>query len=127
MADLVTERIRLLVHILKLIIEPYERQCPAVQKLRLNVRKLEEVTMEAMTSWFNDPDHMENLSKKPFLKEIFKVAKAEERYKNGEIGKWLPHPILDASDHHQTGTRGFPSCTETEVASIIPMRRSTKA
>lgn len=83
------ERIRLLVHILKMVIEPYDKQCPTVQKLRLNVAKLEEVTMEAMSAWFNDDDHPENLSKKPFLKEIFKVAKAEERYKNGEIGESL--------------------------------------
>jgi hypothetical protein len=69
-----------------MIIEPYEKQCSTVQKLRLNVQKLEEVTMEVMSTWFNDPEHPENLSKKPYLKEIFKVAKAEERYKNGEIG-----------------------------------------
>jgi hypothetical protein len=81
------ERIRLLVHILKMIIEPYHKQCPTVQKLTLNVKKLEEVTMEAMNNWFNDPEHPENASKKPFLKEIFKVAKVEERYKNGEIGE----------------------------------------
>jgi hypothetical protein len=81
------ERVRLLVHILKMIIEPPHKQCPTVQKLGLNVKKLEEVTMEAMSIWFNDADHPENLSKKPFLKEIFKVAKAQERYKNGEIGE----------------------------------------
>lgn len=43
--------------------------------------------MEAMSNWFNDKDHPDNATKRPFLKEIFKVAKAEERYKNGEIGK----------------------------------------
>lgn len=69
-----------------MIIEPYKKQCPIVQKLRLNVAKLEEVTMEAMSAWFNDDDHPDNLLKKPILKEIFKVAKAQERYKNGEIG-----------------------------------------
>ena len=42
--------------------------------------------MEAMSNWFNEAEHPENLAKKPYLKEIFKVAKAEERYKNGEIG-----------------------------------------
>ena len=80
-----------MVHILKLVIEPYEKQCPTVQKLRLNVQKLEDATMEAMTSWFNDAEHPENLSKKPYLKEIFKVAKAEERYKNGELGELSSH------------------------------------
>jgi hypothetical protein len=81
------ERIRLLVHILRMIVEPPEKQCPTVLKLGLNVRKLEEVTMEAMSNWFNDKEHPENAQKRPFLKEIFKIAKAEERYKNGEIGE----------------------------------------
>lgn len=70
-----------------MIIEPYDKQCSTVQKLGLNVKKLEEVTMEAMNNWFSDPEHPENALKKPFLKEIFKVAKVQERYKNGEIGK----------------------------------------
>ncbi|KAG0652329.1 Uncharacterized protein D0Z07_1411 [Hyphodiscus hymeniophilus] len=81
------ERIRLLVHILRMIIEPFNSQCEAVRKSGLNVQKLEDVTMEAMSAWFNDSDHPGNLAKKPFLKEIFKVAKAEERYRNGEIDK----------------------------------------
>jgi hypothetical protein len=71
-----------------MIVEPREKQCPTVQKLGLNVKKLEEVTMEAMSNWFNDKDHPENANKRPFLKEIFKIAKAEERYKNGEIGEF---------------------------------------
>ncbi|KAI9645822.1 hypothetical protein NHQ30_005257 [Ciborinia camelliae] len=79
------ERIRLLVHILKMIVEPHHKQCPAVQKLGLNVKKLEEVTMEVMSNWFTEKDHPENSAKKPFLKEIFKVARKEEQYKNGEI------------------------------------------
>ncbi|KAF4622808.1 hypothetical protein G7Y89_g14217 [Cudoniella acicularis] len=79
------ERIRLLVHILRMIIEPRERQCPTVQKLGLNVRKLEEVTMEAMSNWFSDKEHPENAAKKPFLREIFKVARMEERFRAGEV------------------------------------------
>ncbi|PVH82268.1 hypothetical protein DL98DRAFT_142922 [Cadophora sp. DSE1049] len=79
------ERIRLLVHILKMIIEPRERQCPTVQKLGLDVKKLESATMEVMSPWFADKEHPENESKRPFLKEIFKVARIQERYKNGEI------------------------------------------
>jgi hypothetical protein len=70
-----------------MIVEPPHKQHPTVQKLGLNVKKLEEATMEAMSTWFNDPDHPENAAKKAFLKEIFKVAKTEERYKNGEIGE----------------------------------------
>jgi hypothetical protein len=70
-----------------MIIEPRENQHSTVQKLGLNVKKLEEVTMEAMSNWFNDKEHPENAQKKLYLKEIFKIAKAEERYKNGEIGE----------------------------------------
>ena len=88
------ERIRLLVHILRMIVEPPKNQCATVLKLELNVKKLEEVTMEAMSNWFNDKEHPENLQKKPYLKEIFKIAKAEERYKNGEIGELSLGPSL---------------------------------
>lgn len=70
-----------------MVIEPYENQHPTVQKLDVNVKKLEDVTMEAMNNWFNDREHPANAAKKPFLKEIFKVAKQQERYKKGEIGK----------------------------------------
>lgn len=79
------ERIRLLAHILLMIVEPRQTQQQAVQKLGLNVKKLEDVTFEAMNNWFNDKDHPANAQKRPFLKEIFKVAKQQERYKNGEI------------------------------------------
>jgi hypothetical protein len=72
-----------------MIVGPHDKQCPIVQKLNLNVKKLEEVTMEAMSNWFNDKDHPENAQKRPFLKEIFKLAKAEERFKNGEISEFV--------------------------------------
>jgi hypothetical protein len=88
--NIAIERIRLLVHILRMLVEPREKQCVTVQKLGLNIRKLEETTMESMAYWFSDKEHPENAAKKVFLKEIFKVAKAEERYKNGEIGKAAP-------------------------------------
>ncbi|KAH8663468.1 hypothetical protein BGZ60DRAFT_379577 [Tricladium varicosporioides] len=39
-----------------------------------------------MSIWFNDKDHPENRNKRRFLKEIFKVAETEERFKAGEIG-----------------------------------------
>ncbi len=79
-----------MVHILRMIVEPVDKQCPTVQKLKLNVKLLENATMEAMSNWFADKDHPENEAKRPFLKEIFKVARLEERYKAGEIGeRWL--------------------------------------
>lgn len=70
-----------------MVVKPAHQQHPTVQKLELNVRKLEEVTMEAMSNWFSDKEHPENSLKKPFLKEIFRIARAEERYLNGEIGE----------------------------------------
>lgn len=68
-----------------MIIEPRENQCPTVQKLGLNVSKLETVTKESMKNWFKEsPD---NAAKEVHMTEIFRVAKLEERFKNGEVGK----------------------------------------
>ena len=36
--------------------------------------------MESLDGWFGDEEHPENISKKAILKEIFEVAKAEERF-----------------------------------------------
>lgn len=63
-----------------------ENNCEATQKANLTVKKLEEVTMEAMSNWFNDTEHPSNAKKRPFLKEIFKVARLQERWKRGELG-----------------------------------------
>jgi hypothetical protein len=81
-----------------MLVEPQEKQCVSVQKLGLNIRKLEETTMESMANWFSDKEHPENAAKKVFLKEIFKVAKAEERYKNGEISKVAPLYTIRSKD-----------------------------
>jgi hypothetical protein len=81
------ERVYLLNHILRMIVEPNTKQHPDIQKLNLNVKKLEEVTTEALSAFFADKDNPANAKKKPYLNEIFKVAKFEERYKNGEIGE----------------------------------------
>lgn len=51
------------------------------------MKKLEEVTLEALSGFFSDPDNQGNRNKRPYLNEIFKVARYEERFKNGEIGK----------------------------------------
>jgi hypothetical protein len=58
-----------------------------VKKLQLNVKKLEECTNEALSGFYAESPT--NGSKKQFLNEIFKVARQQERYKNGEIGKSL--------------------------------------
>ena len=83
-ANCISGRIRLLIHILKMIIDPAEKQCLTAQKLKLNVKALEAATMEVMSTWFADKEHPENEQKRPFLKEIFKVASIQERYKNGD-------------------------------------------
>jgi hypothetical protein len=82
-----TERVYLLNHILRMIVEPNAKQHPDIQKLNLNVKKLEEATYEALSGFFSDKENPNNSKKKPYLKEIFYIAKSEEKFKNGEIGK----------------------------------------
>lgn len=79
------ERLHLLNHILRMIVQPNERQHRDIQKLHLNVAKLEEITNEALSSFFTDKDNPANAKKRPYLKEIFKVAYQEERYRAGQI------------------------------------------
>ncbi|ENH70668.1 hypothetical protein FOC1_g10012602 [Fusarium oxysporum f. sp. cubense race 1] len=79
------ERVHLLNHILRMIVEPNKTQHPDIQKLNLNVKKLEEITIEALSGFFADKDNPANAKKRPFLNEIFKVAKQQERYKDGMI------------------------------------------
>ena len=43
--------------------------------------------MKSISSRFDDEGHTENKLKEVLLKELFKVARAEERYKKEEIGK----------------------------------------
>ncbi|KAK7751481.1 hypothetical protein SLS62_006566 [Diatrype stigma] len=83
------ERLYLLVHILGLIVEPIERQHPAIQKVHLDVTKLSDLTMDALSSWFADKENPANATKQPLLKELFKLARAEERFKNEEIGRFF--------------------------------------
>jgi hypothetical protein len=90
------ERVYLLNHILKLVVEP-KHEHPDVQKLNLNVKKLEEITMEALSGFFADKENPANFRKKPYLTEIFRVAKQQERFKNDEIGE-LPRSRL--IQHH---------------------------
>ncbi|KAK7428906.1 hypothetical protein QQZ08_004520 [Neonectria magnoliae] len=79
------ERVHLLNHILRMIVEPKNRQHPDIQKLNLSVRKLEEITTEALSAFFTDKENPSNAKKRPYLNEIFKVARQEERYKREEI------------------------------------------
>lgn len=72
-----------------MVMEPPSRQHPDIKKLQLNVTKLEEVTMEALGGWFADGNSPSNASKRPYLEEIFKIAKQEERFLDGLIGRWM--------------------------------------
>jgi len=74
-----------------MIVEPSHKHHEVARKLGLNVRMLEEVTTEALSNWFNDKENPQNAAKKPFLNDIFKVAKAEERFLNGLIGESSLH------------------------------------
>lgn len=69
-----------------MIVESNKTQHADIQKLNLNVKKLEEITIEALSGFFADKENPANSRKRPYLNEIFKVAKQEERFKNGEIG-----------------------------------------
>ncbi|KAL5604444.1 hypothetical protein BROUX41_002416 [Berkeleyomyces rouxiae] len=79
------ERVYLLAHILRLISAPPEKQLPDVRKSNLKIRRLEEVTLDALSGFFADKDNPTNIRKRPFLAELFSVAKQEERYLRGEI------------------------------------------
>lgn len=82
------ERLYLLGHILRMIVQPNDRQHPDIRKLQLTVAKLEEVTLEALSPWFADGNNPSNNHKKGYLKEIFKVATQEERFQDGRCGKF---------------------------------------
>ncbi|KAG4432279.1 hypothetical protein IFR05_012227 [Cadophora sp. M221] len=79
------ERIQLLIHILRMTVEPVTTQHPSFQDQDLSVQKLEDVSYEALSSWFKDPENPENMFRAPLIRELFKVAKYEEKFKNGEI------------------------------------------
>jgi hypothetical protein len=85
-AELFLERVALLRHILRMLVEPRNLQHRAIRKVNLNLKTLESVTLEALSPWFSDKAAPSNASKRPILKEIFKVARKEERFKDGQIG-----------------------------------------
>lgn len=70
-----------------MIVDPKEVQHKDIRKLNLDVSKLEECTYEALSTFFADKENPSQARKKPYLKEIFKVARQEQRFKAGEIGK----------------------------------------
>ncbi|KFY43471.1 hypothetical protein V495_03917 [Pseudogymnoascus sp. VKM F-4514 (FW-929)] len=77
------ERIILLMHILGIIVN---QDPDGVAKHRgIDVAKLEEVTREAMATWFADREKPKNAEKRGFLTQLFRVLYKEERYRRGEL------------------------------------------
>lgn len=82
-ADVTSERIILLMHILGIIVN---QDLNGVAKHRgIDVAKLEEVTREAMATWFADREKPKNAEKRGFLDQLFLVLYEEERYRRGEL------------------------------------------
>ncbi|KAI1877878.1 uncharacterized protein JN550_000060 [Neoarthrinium moseri] len=128
------ERVHLLCHILRLVMQPNEYQHRDIRKLQLNIAKLEEVTNEALSSWFADSTNPGNRQKKPYLKEIFKVAHQEERFLAGGIdAKTKIHVMSDervaegyASDNEDSSPSRIDEDQErkTSSRSMTPSRGS---
>lgn len=78
-----------------MITDPNHLQHKDIQKQNLNVSKLEEATFEALSAFFGDAENPNNSKKKPYLKEIFKVARYQERFKNGEIGTLISNVHIE--------------------------------
>ncbi|OBT43050.1 hypothetical protein VE00_07327 [Pseudogymnoascus sp. WSF 3629] len=77
------ERIILLMHILGLIVNQDSNS--VARQRRVDVAKLEEVTREAMATWFADREKPKNAEKRGFLTQLFRVLYKEERYRRGEL------------------------------------------
>ena len=70
-------------HIIGLIVSQ-DPSGPARQR-NIDVAKLEEVTREAMATWFADREKPKNAEKRGFLTQLFRVLYKEERYRRGEL------------------------------------------
>lgn len=106
-----------------MIVKPNREQPECIRHLHINVKKLEEVTNEKMNEWFNEPAHPRNKDKRKYLKEIFKIARQEERYLDGAIGKSCSVSILMCSltisrcNHPMRDNvrRGFTTCSRLRI------------
>jgi hypothetical protein len=65
--------------------EPFDKKHPSFQKLNVDVKKLEDATWEAISGW--TAENEQNMDKKVFIKDLFRIAKSEERYRDGLQGK----------------------------------------
>ncbi|KAJ4288324.1 hypothetical protein N0V88_007362 [Collariella sp. IMI 366227] len=75
---------------MKMIVKPAEKQHPDIQGLGINVAKLETVAMESLSAWFDDHNKPRNAKKRPILKELFRVAKMQEKFMRDEIDPSTP-------------------------------------
>ncbi|KAM7191375.1 Protein of unknown function (DUF2841) domain containing protein, partial [Rhypophila sp. PSN 637] len=86
------ERLHLLAHILRLIVEPNNSQYPDIKKLNLSVSMLEKITNDSLNTFFAENG---NKARGP-LQEIFRVARMGERYKKGEISGNIDVQLMPA-------------------------------
>lgn len=94
------ERVYLLCHILRMLVEPPMQQHEAIRSVGLDLATLEENTFDALATWFSDKKYPKNMTKKPLLSDLFKVAHQEARYRDGELGALNIFPLL--TSHNET-------------------------
>ena len=97
-----------------MVARPKEKQPEAVRNSGLDIAKLEEVAMESLDSWFGDEEHPENILKKATLRDIFEVAKAEERFQKEESSPRAENPdsTLEKSNEFTKGVIGVSKLDE---------------
>lgn len=121
------ERVHLLCHILRLVVQPHSQQHPDIRKTMLNVAKLKETTFETLTSFFAESET--NSQKRKYLTNIFKIAWQEERYKRGDIdGATRVFPLKDdKSQETPVSDNDDGSIIRDEEGCDYPLTRSNTA
>ena len=69
-----------------MIEQPLEKH-PEINKVGVNIAKLEMVTADALSAWYAEDLGKQNNNKKQYLDELFRVARAEENYHRGGSSK----------------------------------------
>ncbi|OBT92686.1 hypothetical protein VE01_09686 [Pseudogymnoascus verrucosus] len=115
------ERIILLMHILGLVVN---QDSKSQARLRgVTVAKLEEVTREAMATWFADREKPKNAEKRGFLTQLFRVLYNEERYRRGELDGSATVSVNDGAgttDDDDDDEDSDPSPQHREAHTISP-------
>lgn len=65
--------------------EPLHKKHPSFQKLNIDVKKLEDATWEAISGWASESKS--NTEKKGCIQEMFRIARDEERFRDGLKGQ----------------------------------------